>query len=67
MYLQSFIMFYRLSMSSAVTMAYLLFVSLIFVNVLLFCYVVSFLHNYCTFPYGIKTINRICFALNETM
>ena len=55
-------------MSSAITtMAYLLFIVLIFVEVLLFCYVVLFLHNYCTFPYGIKTINRICFALNETM
>lgn len=56
-------------MSSAITtMAYLLFI--VFFNnceslTLLLCSL--FLHNYCTFPYGIKTINRICFALNETM
>lgn len=34
------------------------------VEVLLFHYVVLFLHNYCTCLSGIKTI--VCFALNET-
>lgn len=51
-------LFYELSVRSAITVAYLLF-SLIFVKVLLFCYVVLFLHNYCTFPSRIKTVNRI--------
>lgn len=59
--------FNRLFLSSAITtMAYLLF---IFFNICesYSCYVVLFLHNYCTFPHGIKTINRMCFALNDTM
>lgn len=55
--------FDRLSMSSAITLAYLLF-SLIFVSPTL-CYVVLFLHNYCNFPYGIKTINTLGLAFIE--
>lgn len=55
-------------MSSAIiTMAYLLFI--VFFNICesLTLYVDLFLHNYCTFPYGIKSINRICFVVNETV